>query len=75
MIGENADQEIVAMTEQIRVLAESIGIMQDYGNALTAGERTARLASLGVARYMHNHNEIVRIFNAVAETEYQPYGG
>ena len=72
MIADNIDEWKVAAVEQIRTLANAINTIDKYNAAATGEERTAQLSALGVARYMHNHQEIVRIFNAQTETTYQP---
>ena len=73
MIQQNNTALSQALVAQIQSCAANNTRVQDYAKARTAGERAAVLAEITTAEYMHNHSEIVRIFQAQTETQFVPY--
>ena len=73
MIQQNNTALSQALVAQIQACAETNNRVQQYGIARTAGEQAAILAEISTAEYLHNHSEIVRIFQSQTETQFVPY--
>ena len=73
MITENTTALSQALVAQIQSCAKNNNLTGELGKARTPEERTAVLAEIDTAEYLHNHQEIVRIFQSQTETEFVPY--
>ena len=73
MITENTEALRQASVAQIQVLAHIKNLADHAGSSRTPEERNATRSEIGVAEYLHNHSEIVRIFQSQTETEFVPY--
>ena len=73
MITENTTALSQALVAQIQSCATNNRLVGELGKARTPEERAAVLAEINTAEYLHNHSEIVRIFQSQTETEFVPY--
>jgi len=72
MITENTAALSQALVAQIQSCATNNNLVGELGRARTPEEVAAILSEIDTTQYLHNHQEIVRIFQATEPTEYQP---
>lgn len=73
MIKENSPALSQAFIAQIRACASNKKLTQYCQNARTEDECMSVMSEIDTTEYLHNHSEIVRIYQETNPTDFVPY--